>query len=149
MNKFEIAISMSLVVTMILGGILSLLACVHQDYGWALYFLGAGIGCGLLVWVFTCSKDEPTDPCIPSKWAFDGVLKENVVIADITPADWQLEEIMTIRLEAYLKRTWRQLHDEWGYDPAATASYDDGLRTGFAIATRQVACKFNIKLEKP
>jgi len=95
-------------------------------------------------------KEDPVpDPCIAAEWASEGVLEENMVICEIHPADWQLEEIMAIRLEAYLKRRWRRLHDEWGYDPAATANYDDGLRCGFAIATRQVASQFNIDLEKP
>ena len=90
-----------------------------------------------------------SDLHIPAEWASDEVLKENRVLCEIEPADWQIEEIMAIRWESYLRGLWRQLKDEWGYDPAAVASYDDGLVTGFAIAVRKIACKFDIDLEKP
>jgi len=117
MSKLDITLNIALAMTMVVSGVACLLACMQQDFPWALNFLMSGIGCGLVLWVFACPKDEPVDPCIPEEWASEGVLEAGMILGEIHPADWQLEEIMTIRLEAYLNRTWKQLHDEWGYDP--------------------------------
>jgi len=138
MKTFEIVLCGILASIIVLCSLMSLFALLEQNTDWALYF-GGGAGCGLLLWVLACPKDDPVDE----------LLEENMVIGEVHPAAWQLEEVMDIRLEAYLNRMWKRLHKEWGFDLAATASYDDGLRCGFAIATRQIASHFDIELEKP
>jgi len=139
---------LALIIMAVVCGLASVLACMNQDYYFAVYSLVSGILCGLCV--VAHPKDDPkSDPCIPAEWASDEILKENLVISEFHPADWQIEEVMTIRWESYLRGLWRQLKDEWDYDPAAVASYDDGLVTGFAIAVQKIACKFDIDLEKP
>jgi hypothetical protein len=116
-----------------LCGFACLFACLEGDTGFGFYFFLAACLSGFSLW--TNVRDDP-------------VLKENMVVGEVHPAAWQLEEVMDIRLEAYLNRTWKRLHKEWGFDPADVSTYDDGLVTGFALATRQIACHFDIKLEK-
>jgi hypothetical protein len=137
-----------LICTTCLCGFASLFACLDGDSSFGVYFLVCAFLSGFGLWL-NVREDDPADPCIPAEYVSEGVLKENMVIGEIPPADWQLEEVMTARLESCLRRLWRQLNDEWGYDPAAVTSYDDGLVTGFAIATHRIARTFKIDLEKP
>jgi hypothetical protein len=137
----------TLICTTCLCGFASLFACLDGNSSFGVYFLVGVFLSGFGLWL-NVREDDPDDLCIPAEYASEEVLKENMVICEIHPAEWQLEEIMTARLESYLKRKWRRLNDEWGYDPKAVASYDDGLVTGFAMAIRYTARHFKIDLEK-
>ena len=116
-----------LITTTLLCGFASLFVCLEGDVGFGVYFFLCACLSGFALWLSV--KEDPTDPCIP--------------------ANWQLEEVTTARLESYLNQTWHHLHDEWGYEPTAMVSYNDGLRAGFAMAIHQIASTFKIDLEKP
>ena len=134
----KIVIVSTLICTTCLCGFACLFALLSDDSGLGFY-LGLA-ACLLFFSLWLSLREDPVDPCIPAE--------ETMVISEIHPSDWQLEEIMTIRLEDYLKRTWKRLHGEWGYDPAGQGDTNLMLH-GFAMATRQTASQFNINLEKP
>jgi len=145
----KIVFILTMIVTAVICSFTSLFACLEGEFALGALSCVLAVLVGLVTLAHARDADEPVpDACIPAEWASEGVLEAGMILSKIHPADWQLEEIMTIRLAAYLDRTWKQLHDEWGYGEAGEESYRDGLLHGFAMATRQAASHFKIKLEK-
>ena len=124
-------------------------AAVDQNPGWALFYFGSGLFNCWWVWVGIRRKN---DPCIPAEWASDEILNENVVVGDIRPAGWQMEEVMKARLKACLKQMWNPLNLERKVervnDVEYLEGYQDGQLNGYALAVRELARTFDIDLEK-
>ena len=142
MSTIDMVLCLALAITMVIAGIFSVFACLDQDYGQAVYFLVSACGCGLLLWVFTAPK---SDPCILAEQASDEVLKENMVVGEIKPVDWQL-------LESCLRGLWNPLNLERNMerinDIEYLEGYHDGQLNGYALAVQQIAKAFDIDLEE-
>ena len=98
------------------------------------------------LWVIAAPK---SDPCIPAEQASDEPLKENMVVGEIKPADWQLLESCLrglwnpLNLERNLERNMERINDIEYLE-----GYHDGQLNGYALAVRQIAKAFNIDLEE-
>lgn len=131
----------TLILATLIGGFASLFACLNGDFSIGILFLVTACMSGFALWLNV--RDDP-------------ILEENMVIGEIHPADWQLEEIMTIRLESCLKRMFDSVPTEQtectpltSNDTQFVLGYNTGRLDGAYMILLEIAQVFKIDLEKP